>query len=188
MKYKLKRRVILTSRLSELIHKTFCLLSSMKFLILWAREFWNLLLTFSPTNETRKKTWKHLWNTKRPQPLPESKGYWLSRIYSCFGTSQLVTILAKFEKLMETNLAQTVKRHIYTHIWACNKASLTFCSKVLARTSSGLEKPLFWGILAKCGLVLKSSLYSHDRRTNKRTPQLFRPQLWGWGLTNKYLE
>ena len=36
------------------------------------------------------KTRKYLWNTKRPQPPPDSKGYWLSRICPCFGNSKLL--------------------------------------------------------------------------------------------------
>ena len=48
-------------------------------------------------------------------------------------------------------LTEMVKRHIYgprPFIWAYNQVSMTFRSKVLARTSSSLEKPLFWAILA----------------------------------------
>ena len=43
-------------------------------------------------------------------------------------------------------LTEMVKRHIYgpkPFIWAYNQVSLSFRSKVLARTSSSLEKPLF---------------------------------------------
>ena len=46
---------------------------------------------------------------------------------------------------------EMVKRHIYgprPFIWAYNQVSMTFRSKVLADTSSSLEKPLFWDILA----------------------------------------
>ena len=48
-------------------------------------------------------------------------------------------------------LTEMVKRHIYGPgplIWAYNQVFMTFRSNVLARTSSGLEKPLFWAILA----------------------------------------
>ena len=48
-------------------------------------------------------------------------------------------------------LTKMVKRHIYgprPFIWAYNQVSMTFRSKVLARTSSSIEKPLFWAILA----------------------------------------
>ena len=48
-------------------------------------------------------------------------------------------------------LTEMVKRHIYgprPFIWAHNQVSMTFRSKVLARTSYSLGKPLFWAILA----------------------------------------
>ena len=52
-------------------------------------------------------------------------------------------ILTNFRWL---NLAETHKRHIYTprpFIWAYNQVSMTFHSKVVARTSTRFEKPLF---------------------------------------------
>ena len=48
-------------------------------------------------------------------------------------------------------LTEMVKRHIYGPrllIWAYNHVYMTFRSQVLARTSSSLENPLFWVILA----------------------------------------
>ena len=48
-------------------------------------------------------------------------------------------------------LTEMVKKHIYglrPFIWAYNQVSKTFRSKVLARTSSNLGKPLFWANLA----------------------------------------
>ena len=47
--------------------------------------------------------------------------------------------------------SEMVKKHIFgprPFIWAYNQVSMTFRSKVLARTSSSLEKPLYWDILA----------------------------------------
>ena len=46
-------------------------------------------------------------------------------------------------------LIEMVKRHIYgprPFISAYNQVSVTFCAKVPARTSSSLEKPLFFAI------------------------------------------
>ena len=102
---------------------------------------------------------------------------------------------------------------------------MTFRSKVLARTSSSLEKPLFWAILANLttsgGVFLTEMVKRHiygprpfiwaynqvsmtfrskvlartrkrwqtDRQTDRRTdgqtdghPNSIGPQLWGWGL------
>ena len=69
----------------------------------------------------------------------------------CLEKPLISDILANFCHFRWPNLAETVKRHIYgprPFIWAFNQVSMTFRSKVLARTSSSLEKPLFWAILA----------------------------------------
>ena len=59
---------------------------------------------------------------------------------------KLLAILANLTT--SGRVAEMVKRHIYgprPFIWAYNQVSMTFRSKVLARTSSSLEKPLFFG-------------------------------------------
>ena len=55
--------------------------------------------------------------------------------------------LAKLTTSGRVFLTEIVKRHIYGQrpiIWAYKQVSMTFPSKVLARTSSSLEKPLFF--------------------------------------------
>ena len=49
----------------------------------------------SPDSFKLSKTREYLWNTKRPQPPPDSKGYWLSRICPCFGQENLLGISVK---------------------------------------------------------------------------------------------
>ena len=58
------------------------------------------------------ETRKYLWNTKRPQPPPDSNGYWLSRICPCFGNSKL---LGNFG---QPPLAATVTRK---YLWNTNR-------------------------------------------------------------------
>ena len=58
-----------------------------------------------------------------------------------------MAILANLTTSGRVSLTEMVKRHIYgprSFIGAYNQVSLTFRSKVLARTSSSLEKPLFF--------------------------------------------
>ena len=54
-----------------------------------------------------------------------------------------------------------VKRHIYRSIpfiWAYNQVSMTFRSKVLARTSLSLEKPIYLAILTTSGRVFLTEM------------------------------
>ena len=100
-------------------------------------------------------TRKYLWNTNRPQPPPNSKGYGLCRfkIYFLWKPLFLVNlttsgrvfpekplfwaILANLTTSGGVVLTEMVKRHIYgprPFIWAYNQVSMTFRSKVLVRT------------------------------------------------------
>ena len=71
----------------------------------------------------------------------------LARTSSCLEKPLFWAILAKLTTSGSVFLTEMVKRHIYgprPFIWAYNQVSMTFRSKVLARTSSSLEKPQFW--------------------------------------------
>ena len=75
----------------------------------------------------------------------------LARTSSCLEKPLFWAISANLTTSGRVILTEMVKRHIYgprPFIWAYNQVSMTFRSKVLARTSSSLEKPLFWAILA----------------------------------------
>ena len=120
-------------------------------------------------------------NSPTALPLPHSKGYWIFRICSCLKKSHLWFILAEFGQFLVailaktvkgtsfvavncqwSNSAETVKRYIYTprpFILAYNQISITFRSKVLARTSSYFEKPLFWPNSATSGGCQKAHLH-----------------------------
>ena len=107
-------------------------------------ENWFFCLKIPHLNRTRK----YLWNTNRPQPPPNSKGYGFCRFKIYFLRKPL--FLANLTTSGRVFLTEMVKRHIYgpkPFIWAYNLVSKTFRSKVLARTSSSLEKLLFWAIL-----------------------------------------
>ena len=83
-------------------------------------------------------TRKCLWNTKRSQPPPIRRVLNISYIpmFWTYWVFWPVSVIIRWPKL-----AATLTRHIiWTIIWAYNKVSLTFCSKVLARTSLYLEK------------------------------------------------
>ena len=70
-------------------------------------------------------------NHEKAPTTPDSKGYWIFRIWTCF-KKKLLSILADFFPVDET-----IKRHIYTSrslIRAYKQVSLTIRSKVLART------------------------------------------------------
>ena len=64
-------------------------------------------------------------------------------------TAIFLDILANLTTFRRVFLTEMVTRHIYgptPFIWAYNQVCMTLRSKVLARTSSSLEKPLFWAI------------------------------------------
>ena len=75
----------------------------------------------------------------------------LARTSSSLEKPLVLGILANLTPSGRVFFTEMVKRHIYGprhFIWAYNQVSKTFRSKVLARTSSSLEKTLFWAILA----------------------------------------
>ena len=124
-------------------------------------------------------------------------------------------------------LTEIVKRHNFGQrlfIWAYNLVSMTLRSKVLARTSSSLEKPLVVNILAnwttsgqvcltemvkkhiywprpfilaynQVSMTFRSKVLARTRkrwqtdgRTDRQTdrhPNSIGPQLWGWGLIKR---
>ena len=87
---------------------------------------------------------KLLWNTKRPRFEGVLN---ISYKCPCFEKSQLSRILAEIDHFRWPNWAETVKRHIYTSsliIWACNKVSMTFRSRVLASTTPISKNRWFW--------------------------------------------
>ena len=120
-----------------------------------------MLFSLSLPLKARKKIRKYLWNTKWPQPAPDSKGYWQSRICLCFEKSQLLGIFGQLP------VAESVKRHIYTPrpvIWAYSQVSTTILSKETAWKSSCFEKPLFLDIFAKFGHFRWSNLANLVKR------------------------
>ena len=80
-----------------------------------------------------KNTRKYLWNTSRPQ---NSMGYGYLYILNIFAMK--TAIFGQFENIFgRVYLTEMVKRHICGPkplIWAYNQVSMTFRSKVLART------------------------------------------------------
>ena len=100
-----------------------------------ARKFSEVQFDWTRSRVDVKLTRKYMWNTKRPQPTPDSKEYWLSRICPCFGKSKFLGILAKFGHYRWPNLAKTVKRHIYSprpFIWSYSQVSTTIRYKETA--------------------------------------------------------
>ena len=99
---------------------------------------------------------RHIYGP-RPSILANNQVYMtfhskvLVRISSCLEQPQFLAILANFTTSGRVILTEMVERHIYgprPFIWAFNQVSMTFRSKVLARTCSSLEKPLFLVIWA----------------------------------------
>ena len=82
----------------------------------------------------------YLWNTKAPI-APDWKGYWVSRLCYFLENHNL------WPKFGGWNWQKAHLRQDLT-FQPITKTLLTFCSKVLTRTSSSPEKPLFQTILA----------------------------------------
>ena len=71
--------------------------------------------------------------------------FWIYFLWNCY-------FRPIWHLLVGCCFTEIVKRHIYgpgPFIWVYNEVSMTFCSKVLVRTSSSLEKPLFLAIFGQ---------------------------------------
>ena len=93
------------------------------------RQFYKLIYRFKPT-----LTRKYLWNTKRLQPLLDSKGYWIFRISSSLENKHNFWGSRTYPKLSKCIII----------LWAYNQVSMTFRPKDLARSTHILKTHWFW--------------------------------------------
>ena len=90
--------------------------------------------------------------------------------------SLFLAILANFTTSGRVFLTEMVKRHIYgprLFIWAYNQVSMTFRSKVLARTSSRLETLLFFGYFGQFYNFRSGVFDRNDQKAHLRTKTFY---------------